>query len=86
MDSFGFLTVVRSADVESLKGSGLIGLAPVPAKEKEFTDPFHNGVAGFVAQLKHSSQYNEDFDPVFSFYLSNDINVKGKMIFGGTDY
>jgi hypothetical protein len=32
LDNFGFLTVVNSADLEALKGSGLIGLAPLAAK------------------------------------------------------
>lgn len=34
MDNFSFLTVVKGKDLEALKGSGLIGLAPTPAKEE----------------------------------------------------
>ena len=87
LDQLSFLTVIKAADISSLKGSGLIGLAPTPDKgDDQFNDPLHKGVPGFVAQLKHSAAYEKDFDPVFSFYLSNDTNEKGKMIFGGTDY
>jgi len=32
MKDFGFLTVIKGADLEALKGGGLIGLAPTPAK------------------------------------------------------
>jgi len=55
MDKFSFLTVIKAADVEALKGSGLIGLAPTPAKEENFNKPFTSGVPGFIAQLKHST-------------------------------
>jgi len=30
-------------------------------------------------------EYDKDFEPMFSFYLSNDPKVKGKMLFGGID-
>ena len=33
INSLAFLTVVKAKDVEALKGSGLIGLSPSPAKE-----------------------------------------------------
>lgn len=48
-------------------------------------DSLHNGTPGFIAQLKESYKYNQDFEPVFSFYLSNDVKEKGKMLFGGID-
>lgn len=87
LDNFGFLTVVNSADLSALKGSGLIGLAPTPAKNKdEFSDPLNKGVPGFIAQLKNSKKYNTEFESVFSFYLSNNTKEKGKMLFGGADY
>jgi len=38
MAKFNFLTVVKGKDLESLKGSGIIGLSPTPAKEEEITD------------------------------------------------
>jgi hypothetical protein len=86
IEELSFLTVVKAKDVSSLQGSGLIGLAPTPPKQDEFKSPLQHGVPGFIAQLAHDKKFNQDFDPVFSFYLSNDVNVKGKMIFGGTDY
>ena len=87
LDNLSFLTVVNSADLSSLKGSGLIGLAPTPEKDSaEFKDPLQKGVPGFIAQLKNSEKFNKDFEDVFSFYLSNDPKVKGKMLFGGTDF
>lgn len=46
---FNFLTVVKGKDLAGLRGSGLIGLAPTPAQDKEITDPMNNGIAGFVA-------------------------------------
>jgi hypothetical protein len=51
LSKFNFLTVVKAADVEALKGGGLIGLAPTPVSGEEFKDPMHKGVPGFVAQL-----------------------------------
>lgn len=81
-----FLTVVKSAQLEALKGAGLVGLAPSPAKDEQLDDPLAKGVPGFIAQLKSNNQYLDKFEPVFSFYLSNDTKVKGKMLFGGADY
>jgi len=52
LNKFNFLTVIKAADVEALKGGGLVGLAPTPAKAEEFSDPMTKGVPGFVAQLK----------------------------------
>jgi len=46
----------------------------------------HKGVPGFVAQLKASKQYQDNFEPLFSFYLSNKVHENGKMLFGGVDY
>jgi hypothetical protein len=86
LNKFNFLTVVKAADVEALKGGGLIGLAPTPVTGGEFTDPMHKGVPGFIAQLQHSAQFSEKFEPVFSFYLSNNVQENGKMLFGGVDY
>ena len=85
LDHFKFLTVVKGKDLEALEGSGLIGLAPTPAKRPQMDDSLHNGTPGFVAQLKESYQYSKDFEPVFSFYLSNDVKEQGKMLFGGID-
>jgi len=86
LSKFSFLTVVKAADVEALKGGGLIGLAPTPVKGDELSDPLHKGVPGFIAQLAANAQYKEKFDPVFSFYLSNEFHENGKMLFGGVDY
>jgi hypothetical protein len=85
LHKFSFLTVVKSADLSALRGSGLIGLAPTPSQGPEHTDPLNNGVPGFVAQLKQSEEYKKSFDPVFSIYLSNDEVSPGKMTFGGYD-
>jgi len=85
LSNFSFLTVIKAADVEALKGGGLVGLAPTPAKADEFKNPMTKGVPGFVAQLKQSKQYIDNFDPVFSFYLSNKIHEDGKILFGGID-
>ena len=43
------------------------------------------GVAGFIAQLKADAKYNENFQSLFSIYLSNDEQVKGNIMFGGYD-
>jgi hypothetical protein len=85
VDKLKFLTVVKGKDLEALKGSGLIGLAPTPPDAKDLDQSLEKGAPGFIAQLKNSQQYGKDFEPVFSFYLSNDTNDKGKMIFGGMD-
>lgn len=78
-----FLTVVNSADLSALRGSGLIGLAPTPPHKEELDDPLQHGVPGFVAQLKNSKAYKDDLMSVFSIYLSNDEKSPGKMTFGG---
>ena len=52
LHNFGFLTVVQSADLSALRGSGLVGLAPTPSNGGEHEDPLNNGVPGFIAQLK----------------------------------
>ena len=85
LHNFGFLTVVQSADLSALRGSGLVGLAPTPSKGEEHTDPLNNGVPGFIAQLKQSKEYKEAYEPMFSIYLSNDEVSPGKMTFGGYD-
>jgi len=47
--NLSFLTVVKAADLSSLKGSGLIGLAPTPMKKEEGEEPLKHGIPGFVA-------------------------------------
>lgn len=44
-----FLTVVKAKDVEALKGSGLVGLSPSPAKALDLQQPMTHGVPGFIA-------------------------------------
>lgn len=80
-----FLTVVKAKDIESLKGSGIVGLAPTPASDAELKTPLAGNVAGFVAQLRNSKKYNDQFKEQFSIYLSNDFKSKGKITFGGYD-
>ena len=80
-----FLTVVNSADLEALRGDGLIGLAPTPNQDGEMSDPLKNGVPGFITQLKNSEQYKKEFEAMFSIYLSNDEQSPGKITFGGYD-
>ena len=43
------------------------------------------GVAGFLAQLKDSKDYNYEFEEMFSIYLTNDQKSPGKITFGGYD-
>lgn len=62
ISKFNFLTVVKGKDLESLKGSGLIGIAPTPALGPDLKDPMNNGIAGFIAQLKNSAEFNNQFD------------------------
>lgn len=85
MSKFNFLTVVRGKDLESLKGSGLIGIAPTPAQGPDLADPMNNGIAGFLAQLKVNNDFNKEFDQLFSIYLSNDGQTPGDITFGGYD-
>jgi len=49
-----FLTVVKAKDLEALKCSGIVGLSPIPGKEKDLKEPLTHNVAGFVTQLKNS--------------------------------
>lgn len=42
-------------------------------------------VPGFISQLKNNGKFTDDFESVFSIYLANDENVKGKITFGGYD-
>ena len=85
VDGMSFLSVISSRDVESLQGSGLVGLSPAPAKELDIKSPMTNGVPGFIAQLKDSTAYGKEFEKMFSLYLSNKENVPGKITFGGYD-
>ena len=67
----------------TIKGSGLIGLSPLPAAASTLSNPLE--IPGFLAQLRNSTSYNNDFKQLFSIYLSNDPKVKGKITFGGYD-
>lgn len=62
LSKFNFLTVVKGKDLESLKGSGLIGIAPTPATGPDLKDPMNNGIAGFIAQLKQNDDFNKGFE------------------------
>jgi hypothetical protein len=44
-----------------------------------------NGIPGFIAQLRNSTAFSNDFDPIFSIYLSNDKKSPGDISFGGYD-
>jgi hypothetical protein len=44
-----FLSVNKAKDLSALKGSGIIGLSPRPAKWEELKDSMKNGVPGFIA-------------------------------------
>ena len=80
-----FLSVISSKDVESLQGSGLIGLSPAPTKELDLKEPLTHGVPAFISQLKESQQFGKEFERMFSLYLSNQEKVPGKITFGGYD-
>ena len=74
--------------MEALRGSGLIGLGPSPdlfTSEQALAVTNGGAATGFVSQLAKSPEYQRDFDPLFSFYLSNDEVSNGSMIFGGYD-
>ena len=49
ISDLNFLTVVKGKDLETLKGSGIIGLCPHPGKEAQLSQPLKNGVPGFIA-------------------------------------
>lgn len=44
-----------------------------------------DGVAGFIAQMKQNSDFQKEFDSIFSIYLSNDSKSPGDISFGGYD-
>ena len=49
-DNMSFLTVVKAKDISSsLKGSGLVGLSPSPAKDVDLKEPLTHGVPSFIA-------------------------------------
>ena len=54
-----FLSVIKSKDINSLGGSGLIGLSPVQADEDDISHPFTHGVPGFIAQLKNNKKFTD---------------------------
>ena len=85
IEGFNFLNVVKGKDLEALNGAGLIGLAPIPSKKKELEDAFDHGIPGFVAQLKHNSEFVDARGHQFSIYLSNDESSPGALSFGGYD-
>lgn len=49
IDKMSFLSVVKSKDLEALKGSGIVGLSPAPGKPEDLKDPINNAVAGFIS-------------------------------------
>jgi len=49
VENMSFLSVISSRDVESLQGSGLIGLSPAPTKDHDLNSPMTNGVPGFIS-------------------------------------
>ena len=80
-----FLTVIGAKDVENIQASGLVGLSPAPSSVGDLKNPMTRGVAGFLAQLKDSKDYNYEFEEMFSIYLTNDQKSPGKITFGGYD-
>ena len=46
-------------------------------------NPLHHGIAGFIAQMRTSPEYNNNYEQVFSIYLSNDKQTPGDISFGG---
>lgn len=80
-----FLTVIDAKDLQTLKGSGLIGLSPKQPMWHQIDDPMNDGVAGFVAQLQRRTDFQKEFDPIFSIYLSSDNKSPGNILFGGYD-
>ena len=86
MSKINFLTVTKGKDFEALEGSGFVGLAPTPATKEELENAMtNNQVPGFIAQLRHNSEFNSKFDQMFSIYLSNDGKSPGDISFGGYD-
>lgn len=45
----------------------------------------HDGVAGFIAQLQRNTEFQKEFDPIFSIYLSSDSKSPANIQFGGFD-
>lgn len=65
-------------DHEGLKGEGLIGLAPVEHISKK-------KIPGFIQQMKNNPDFTNNFDQMFSIYLSSDSSSPGGITFGGYD-
>jgi len=63
LSKFNFLNVIKGKDLQALNGGGLIGLAPIPGKDKELKDPLNIGIPGFITQLKSDSEYLKDNAP-----------------------
>ena len=88
LDGLQFITILKARNLGGIKGSGLIGLAPTPdtaAERQSLAQPLTGAAPGFLSQLLHSPAFKRDFDPIFSFYLTKDLDAKGKIIFGGYD-
>lgn len=48
--NLSFLTVIKGADLQALRGSGLIGLGPSPDMYNDKpTKDFHEGATGFIS-------------------------------------
>lgn len=85
LGKLNFLNVIKGKDLQALQGGGLIGLAPIPAKEKELKDPLNSGIPGFITQLKNDEEYKSKTSPQFSIYLSRNEGEGSAMNFGGYD-
>ena len=70
--------MVSGKDHEGLKGEGLIGLAPVAHVSKK-------KIPGFIQQLKSNPDFTNNFEQMFSIYLSSNSATPGGITFGGYD-
>lgn len=48
VESMSFLSVVKAKDMQALKGSGIVGLSPSPARDIDLKEPLTHNTPGFV--------------------------------------
>lgn len=84
VDQLEFLSVNSATDIEKDQFSGIVGLSPGSQKSEVNGMP---QLPSFIEQISKGVDKagNRILDPIFSFFLTDDQSLTGKVILGGYD-
>ena len=79
MNGINFLAVDEASDIDKDKFSGIVGLGPMSDEKR---------LLSFIQQMSSGSGLGgvggkDEIKPMFSFFLSNNEQKNGKLLFGG---